>query len=110
MDIQISKISTIGIKFFINDSTGKEIARAYLYVLKNDLHQKPFGFMEDVFIDESLRGQGFGTKIVNQLIDYAKKEGCYKLVCTSRYSKPLVHSLYQKIGFNDHGKEFRIDF
>ena len=44
------------------------------------------------------------------LIEEAKNQGCYKLICTSRNSKPRVHSLYEKIGFKDWGKEFRIDF
>lgn len=78
--------------------------------MKNDLHEVPFGLMEDVFVDETLRGQGIGTKIVQKLIEVAKEKKCYKLICTSRYSKPKVHELYEKIGFKDHGKEFRIDF
>ncbi|HBX16020.1 MAG TPA: GNAT family N-acetyltransferase, partial [Candidatus Magasanikbacteria bacterium] len=47
MKIQQKKITTRGIKFFIKDGK-KEIGRAYLYILKNDLHKEPFGFLEDV--------------------------------------------------------------
>ena len=108
MDIKSKKISATGIKFYIKEGN-KEIARAYLYLLNNDLHDKPFGLMEDVFVDESLRGQGIGTKLVEKIIEEARKR-CYKLICTSRYQKPEVHRLYEKLGFKDHGKEFRIDF
>lgn len=108
MEIEIKKINAKGIKFYIKEGN-KEIARAYLYLLTNDLHKEPFGLMEDVFVDESLRGQGIGTKLVEELIKEAKKR-CYKLICTSRYQKPEVHRLYERLGFKDHGKEFRIDF
>ncbi|HUW43687.1 MAG TPA: GNAT family N-acetyltransferase [Bacillota bacterium] len=108
MFIKKRKISTIGIKFFI-EKDNREVARAFLYLMKNDLHQQPFGLMEDVFIDESLRGKGYGTKIVKELIKEAKKQNCYKLIATSRYARNRVHKLYKELGFQDWGKEFRIN-
>lgn len=109
MDIKEKEIIGKSIKFYIEDD-GKEVARAYLYIIKNDLHREPFGFLEDVFVNESKRGKGLGSRIVKHLIEQAKEKGCYKLVCTSRYTKPKVHELYLKCGFKEHGKEFRIDF
>jgi L-amino acid N-acyltransferase YncA len=49
-------------------------------------------------------------RIVKQLIKAAQKEGCYKLIATSRYNRPKVHKLYTKLGFKKQGLEFRIDF
>ena len=54
MDIKEKEIIGKSIKFYIEDD-GKEVARAYLYIIKNDLHKEPFGLMEDVFVDESQR-------------------------------------------------------
>lgn len=109
MEIQEQKISVGGIKFFIQKD-GREVARAYLYILKNDLHAKPFGFLEDVFVDESERSQGLGKQIVKAVMEAARREGCYKLVGTSRYEREKVHQMYENLGFKDYGKEFRIDF
>ncbi|MDP2909303.1 MAG: GNAT family N-acetyltransferase [Nanoarchaeota archaeon] len=109
MDVKSKKINAKGIKFYVKEGK-KEIARAYLYLLTNDLHDQPFGLMEDVFVEESLRGQGIGSKLVEKIIEEAKKKRCYKLICTSRYERPEVHRLYERFGFKDHGKEFRIDF
>ena len=108
MFMKKQKISAEGIKFSIKKDD-KEVARAYLYLMKNDLHKQPFGFMEDVFIDESLRSKGYGTKIVKEIIKEAKKQNCYKLIATSRYSRDKVHKLYKKLGFRNWGKEFRIN-
>ncbi|MFA6076723.1 MAG: GNAT family N-acetyltransferase [Candidatus Paceibacterota bacterium] len=109
MDIKSNKENkSCAIKFTAEENC-KILGRAYLYIVFNDLHKEPFGFMEDVFVEEKNRGKGIGTKLVNEVIAEAKKQNCYKIICTSRYEKPEVHSLYKKLGFKDHGKEFRID-
>lgn len=109
MEIQQKTIKAHGIKFFAEDN-GKKIAHAYLYILKNDLHEQPFGFMEDVFVDENYRSRGLGTKLIEELIKAAKLNNCYKLIGVSRYERPKVHGWYLNFGFKDWGKEFRIDF
>ena len=101
-------LSAHGMRFSVCDGD-KEIGRAYLYVMRNDLHPSPFGLLEDVFVDETQRGGGLGTKLVQEVISAAKEAGCYKLVATSRTSRPKVHELYRRLGFADHGIEFRID-
>ena len=85
------------------------MAHAYLYILKN-IHDQPFGFMEDIFVDENFRSQGLGTKLVKELIKAAKQNNCYKLIGTSRYARPKVHGWYLSFDFKDWGKEFRMDF
>ena len=39
---------------------GKILGWAYLYIMFNDLHKEPFGFLENVFVEESKRGKGVG--------------------------------------------------
>ncbi len=89
---------------------GTEVGRAYIYLMYNDLHDQPFGLMEDVYVDESYRGKGVGSELAKQVIELAKEANCYKLIATSRTSRLQVHELYQRLGFTQHGVEFRIDF
>jgi len=89
---------------------GKVVGRAYLYVMTNDLHERPFGLMEDVFVDAEHRGSEIGTTLVKRVIAEAKRCRCYKLIATSRHARNRVHALYDRLGFKDHGREFRIDF
>ena len=89
---------------------GKVVGRAYLYVMTNDLHERPFGLMEDVFVDPDHRGSEIGTALVKRVVAEAKRHRCYKLIATSRHARNRVHALYDRLGFKDHGKEFRIDF
>ena len=108
MQITQTKFSPVGIKFILTDNN-KQIGRVFLYILKNDLHQHPFGFMEDLFLEEEFRSKGNGQKLVQAVMEEAKKQGCYKLIGTSRYEREKVHDFYKKLGFKDYGKEFRLD-
>jgi len=108
MEIKQKNAKAGGIKFFIEQG-GKEAARAYLYILKNDLHAEPFGFLEDVFVSEDLRGQGLGTELLKEIMKAAKINKCYKIVAASRRERPKVHLFYERLGFKNHGFEFRID-
>ena len=93
-----------------NSLKGKVVGRAYLYVMTNDLHKRPFGLMEDVFVDPDHRGSEIGTAPVKRVIAEAKHRRCYKLIATSRHARDRVHALYARLGFTDYGKEFRMDF
>ena len=110
MNLEKRPVTNIqGIRFS-KKAEGKEIARGYLYIFRNDLHKRQFGLLEDVFVEESHRGQGLGTEMVKEIIKEAKKNNCYKLIATSRHSRPEVHSFYKKAGFKNYGIEFRYDF
>ena len=109
VEIQTETVEAKGIKFSISEAE-REIARAYLYIMHNDLHSEPFALLEDVYVAENQRGTGKGTKLVLQAIAKAKELGCYKLIATSRKTRSKVHQLYLKLGFKERGSEFRIDF
>ncbi len=110
MEILLSKENRSYAVKVTAQENGKVLGHAFLYMMFNDLHKEPFGFLEDVFVNEGSRGGGLGTKLVLAAIEEAKKQNCYKLICTSRHGKDEVHKWYTKLGFKDHGKEFRIDF
>ena len=109
MGISRRNLTAEGVRFSVARD-GKEVARARLYVMCNDLHDEPFGLLEDVYVDESLRGEGLGTSLVEEVIAAAREFNCYKLIATSRRSRPKVHELYERLGFENHGIEFRVNF
>lgn len=109
MQLQTKEVSAFGVKMVLEEND-RQIGRGFLYLLNNDLHTEPFGLMEDIFVEEAFRGKGYGKKITQAIIEEARKRGCYKLICTSRFSNERAHHLYEKLGFKNHGKEFRINF
>jgi len=99
-----------GIRFSVTRD-GKEAGRAYLYLLHNNLHKRPFGLLEDVYVDPTFRGQGIAQELLNTVLSESKKN-CYKLIATSRNdgTRQAVHEWYIRLGFKDYGTEFRINF
>jgi len=96
------------VKFIARD--GKKIAgRAFLYIIKNNLHKKPYGLLEDLFVEEVYRGQGLGKQLLLMVIAEAKRRKLYKLIGTSRTFRTAVHSFYEKYGFKKYGLEFRMN-
>ena len=108
MEFLNEKIDSKAIKLILKDNN-QEIGRAFLYLIYNDLHQQPYAYLEDVFINEEFRNRGYGVKLVQEIIRQAKELGCYKIIGTSRNSRDNVHKFYLALGFSDYGKEFRIN-
>ncbi|MBI5728895.1 MAG: GNAT family N-acetyltransferase [Candidatus Magasanikbacteria bacterium] len=94
----------------VAEEAGREIGRVYLYILTNDLHAEPFGFLEDLFVEEAYRKSGIGRQLVERAVAEAKQVGCYKLICTSRFGRDHLYAWYEELGFKQHGVEFRMDF
>ncbi len=109
--MQMHDIIARGARFSIENET-KEIARAYLYLLNNYLHVQSFGLIEDVYVDEMFRSSGVGRDLLAAVIARAQFEKCYKLIATSRNdgSRNTVHGWYKRLGFQDYGTEFRMNF
>lgn len=110
MKFETKEIQTKGIKIYIKNEKGEEIARCFIYLIYNDLHDKPYALLEDVFVKEEYRNKGIGSEIVKKAIEIAKKLNCYKIIATSRFEREKVHEFYEKLGFRKWGIEFRIDF
>src|ERR1035441_3841215 len=108
MKLTLKKAKASGVKISYRDDR-KEVGRAYLYVLNNGLHKKSFGFLEDVFVSEHYRNQGLGSKLIDAAIAEARKRGCYKLIATSRNTKPQLRQFYKRFGLEVWGVEFRKD-
>jgi glucosamine-phosphate N-acetyltransferase len=54
------------------------------------------GHIEDIVVDKELNGKGIGKKLIEELILYAKNNGCYKIILDCR--KEII-PFYEKCGF-----------
>ena len=64
------------------------------------------GHIEDVVVSKEYQGKGIGEKLIHTLLEYAKKNNCYKTVldCSDE-----VKPFYEKIGFKRHSNCMRYD-
>src|SRR3989344_7781191 len=63
---------------------------------------KPAGIvadLEDVVVDESMRGKGVGRALCEKAIESARSRGVRAIRLTSRPERVAANKLYQKLGF-----------
>ena len=58
--------------------------------------------IEDVVVDKNYRGQGFGKKLLQEAIQYAKDTGCYKIILNCDLE---CEHFYHKLGFKSKNIE-----
>ena len=66
-----------------------------------------FLVIEDVVVDESLRGKGIGTKLIAQLDSFAASKNCIYAILVSSGFRKNAHRFYEKIGFTEDVRGFR---
>jgi ribosomal protein S18 acetylase RimI-like enzyme len=84
--------------FFIAELDNKQIAG----MLTIGVYSTPSGikvWIEDVVVNESQRGKGFGRELMLFAIDYSKATGAGSVSLTSRPSRIAANELYKKMGF-----------
>lgn len=91
-------------------SNGAEVGHGYIYVLRNDLHERPFAFFENLFIEPDRRRGGAGETLVSHALDLARDLGCYKIIGTVKREHRYSLQWFKRFGFETKAVEVRIDF
>jgi ribosomal protein S18 acetylase RimI-like enzyme len=90
------------IYFFIGELENKEIAGMLTIGTVNLLSGKKF-WIEDVVVDDSQRGNGFGKELMLFAISFSKSLGAKSIMLTSRPSRVAANKLYTELGFVRYG-------
>ncbi len=86
---------------------GVVIGAASIIIEQKFIHKGgKVGHIEDVVVSKKFQGKGIGQKIVNALLEYAQKQGCYKTIldCTEE-----LIPFYERIGFKRFSNSMRFD-
>lgn len=81
------------------DASGPIVGSACLGVFRT-----PSGVhahVEDVIVDEALRGQGLGEALVNALLEIAREMGLRGVSLTCNPRRVAANQLYKKMGFRE---------
>ena len=57
-------------------------------------------WIEDVVVDEAMRGRSLGRRLVERAVEYARTLGPGTLMLTSRPSREAANALYRSCGFS----------
>lgn len=61
-------------------------------------------YIAEIAIDENFRSKGYGTKVIKDVIDYAKKNHYKRVILDADFRNPKAKALYEKIGFKVYNK------
>ena len=76
---------------------GKIVGMASLCCYKTISGHK--GWIEDVVVDESMRGKGIGNQLISELIIESEKLNLIEILLFTELEKESAISLYSKLGF-----------
>lgn len=96
-----------GVRTVVAVADDAVIGTASLILEHKFLHRGgTIGHIEDVAVRPGFEGKGIGSAVVRELIEMAKRSGCYKVIlsCTDE-NVPF----YSRIGFRRHDNGMRID-
>ncbi len=87
----------------LQDAKGEVQATCYLNLIPNiSRRASPYGIIENVVTEESLRGQGIGKEIIRDALQHAWDKGCYKVMLQT--GRESTHNFYEACGFSGDDK------
>lgn len=93
--------------FIIENRTSDKIIACATVIIENKLirNMGRACHVEDVVVDNSMRGLGMGKILMNFINEYATKMGCYKTILDCAEHNIVF---YEKCGFKSHGVQMAL--
>ena len=87
------------------DDDGKIIGIATLSIIMGPIVRKN-AYLEDFITDESVRGQGVGSKLWEAMLEWGKEKGCNNLVFTCGQGREASQQFYKNHGAEIYDTNF----
>jgi GNAT superfamily N-acetyltransferase len=99
-------LDSSGLHLFVLEVDGAVVATTYLNVIPNLTRSvSPYAVIENVVVDEALRGTGLGKQIMAGTLEAAWDAGCYKAMLMTGSRNPATHAFYKACGFSPDAKK-----
>jgi GNAT superfamily N-acetyltransferase len=98
-------LSREGLRLLVLELGGTVVATTYLNIVPNLTRGgSPYALIENVVVDESLRGHGYGKALMAHTLDAAWASGCYKVMLLTGSRRESTHAFYRACGFSANDK------
>jgi GNAT superfamily N-acetyltransferase len=95
-----------GLHLFVLETDGAVVATTYLNIIPNLTRSaSPYAVIENVVVEETLRGTGLGQQIMAATLQAAWAAGCYKAMLQTGSRTPATHAFYRACGFSPDAKK-----
>jgi GNAT superfamily N-acetyltransferase len=82
------------------------IGLAAVHVMSILERDDPIARVTAMVVDESARGSGVGSALLERLEERARAEGCDRIDLTTRYEREGAAAFYRRMGFEDTSHRF----
>ena len=62
-------------------------------------------YVAEIAIDDSVRGQGLGSKVLDDVVDYAKSKNLKRVILDADFRNVGARKLYERKGFREFNKK-----
>jgi GNAT superfamily N-acetyltransferase len=94
-----------GVRVFVADIGYGPIATCTLIIVPNLTRGgRPFGFIENVVTHAAVRGHGHGRALLDEALNTAWRQGCYKVMLLTGRKDEAVWRFYEGAGFDRTAK------
>ncbi|MBK6874245.1 MAG: GNAT family N-acetyltransferase [Kineosporiaceae bacterium] len=98
-------LRTPGLHLVVLELDGAVVATTYVNIIPNLTRSaSPYAVIENVVVDERLRGSGLGRQIMASSLQTAWDAGCYKAMLLTGSRTPSTHAFYRACGFSADAK------
>ena len=94
--------SVVFIAFYENNPIGF----VQLYPSFSSVSMKRTWVLNDLYVRESVRGKGFGEKLIKKAITFAKDTGAKGVLLETNIENVTAQRLYERIGFTKETNHF----
>jgi ribosomal protein S18 acetylase RimI-like enzyme/uncharacterized integral membrane protein len=100
-------LSHKGLSYFVIEKDNQIIASCNISIVPNLWRQKKsYALIENVITHPSFQRKGYGKILMEEVIAFAKKNDCYKimLLSTANHNREAAHRFYTSLGFDGDQK------
>ena len=92
-------------ELLVAELAGDLVGTCYLNVVPNlSRGLSPYAVLENVVVEQHLRGRGIGQAIVRHALQRAWQRGCYKVMLLTGSRRESTHGFYRQCGFSSGDK------
>jgi GNAT superfamily N-acetyltransferase len=91
------------------DAEGRVVGYSALHLMRVFHVPRPLGYITAFVTDPALRRSGVGRRLLEASTDWARAQGCLRLVLTSAEHRSDAHAFYEACGFPRTGRRFGKD-
>jgi len=66
---------------------------------------RPYGLVENVVTHEQFRRKGYGKAVLEDALEYAWAQNCYKVMLLTGRKDERTYKFYESVGFDRHAKQ-----